>query len=119
MSRESIHTASDGNPWPNIRQNLGNSIDEVKEELEETEESRALKGNLQNQLTWVYRSPQRLSHKKETIHVSDVRPRHIYNSYDLGRSSYRTPNRKSMGCNWVCCLPLDPFRLLGCLAWPQ
>ena len=67
-----------------------------------------------NRYRWIgaCRNPQRLNHQLDSPHGTDVGPLHICNSCVVW-SSCETPNSKSRGCLWLCCLPLRCFPLTG------
>jgi hypothetical protein len=79
---------------PNIRQNPRTFIEEGEEGLKEPKRSRTLLENLQNQLTWVHRSPQRGNYKPENMNVSGLGPIHISNRF-AAWSSCGTSNSRS------------------------
>jgi len=102
-------------PQLNIRQSLGDIVEEGEKWLKKPERSRTVLENLKNQVTWDHRVSLRLNHQPESMHGTDLGPLHILNRC-AAWSSFWATNSRRQGCLWLCCLSLDTFLLTG-LSW--
>lgn len=82
------------NPQPNLRQNLGNPMEEGTGQFKEPVRSGIPQKNIQNQLTLAHSCQETPNHKTESMHGMDLSPWHICNSC-RAQSSCGIPNKRS------------------------
>jgi hypothetical protein len=100
-------------------QRSGNLLEEGEEVLKDPERSRTLHKNLQNQVTWNHRGPQRLNQQSKSMQGMDLGLINMC-SRCLAWLLCGNCNSRSRACFWLCCKLKDrnpcPITGLPCLA---
>jgi hypothetical protein len=98
-------------PQSNIRKSSDILVKDLSWWMRDTEGIGTPQEDQKSKLTWTLESSQRKRHHTKSIHGLDVHTPfpcdlHICSRYTAW-SSWGSPNNRSRGCHWLCCLPVD------------